>query len=263
MMYHDSAYVFAQNPDTINAFYIASTEPLSGEVSGLTDSLINCSGFLINSGSQTWYFFFLFSLMIGYVIAKTHLGHLLTSTFTTTVRYNIAEGVFKDNSQLQRQRDNALYGFYFLSMAFFLMLMSEKLELFPYGLSGFKMLLFYLTTLAGLFFGKVLLVNIVGHIFSVRDLFREYLYMGFTYNKLLGILFLPVNFIIAYSLGTLQEISFYTALIILGTLIFMKIIRGIVFSRDKRVFSFYLFLYLCALEIVPILLLYKWFSTIL
>ena len=259
----DSAYTFAHISDTINAFYITPTEPITGELTGVADVLTNCSGFLINNGGQTWYFYFLVTLMIGYVIAKTYLGQLLASTFTTTVRYNIAEGVFKDNSQLQRQRDTALYGFYFLSMGFFFMVLSEKLQLLPYGFTGYKLLLFYMVLLAGLFFGRIILANIVGHIFSVRNLLREYLYMGFTYNKLLGILFLPVNFIIAYTSGILKEFSLYTALIILGSLIFMKIVRGIVFSGDKRIFSFYLFLYLCALEIVPILLLYKWFSTIL
>jgi hypothetical protein len=263
MINPDSAYIFAQYPDTVNILYKAPPEPITGELTGLADVLTNSSGFLVNNGSESWYFYFLFTLMTGFVIAKTYLGQLLTSTFTTTVRYNIAEGLFKDNSQLQRQRDNALYAFYFLSMGFFLMMLSEKLQFFPYELSNFKLLLFYIALLALLFFGRILLANFVGHIFSVRHLYREYLYLGFTYNKLLGILFVPVNFILAYTSGILKEFSFYIALIILGILIFMKIVRGIIFSWEKRVFSFYLFLYLCALEIVPILLLYKWFSSIL
>lgn len=238
-------------------------EPIFGELTALSDVLTNSTGFLVNAGPQTWYFYFLSALIISYVIAKTYLGQLLTNTFTATVRYNIAEGMFKDNSQLQRQRDNALYGFYFLSLGFFLMLLSEKLQLFPYGFTGFKLLLFYIILLAGFFFVRVLVANIVGHIFLVRDLLREYLYVVFTYNKLIGILFLPVNFIITYTSGILQEYLFYAALIVLAVLVFMKIVRGIIFSLEKRIFSFYLFLYLCALEIVPILLLYKWFSIIL
>ena len=263
MVNPDSVCMFAQSSDTINAFYNTPPEPVVGELTGLTEVLTNSSGFLVNNGSQTWYFYFLLTMMIGYVFAKTYLGQLLASTFTTTVRYNIAEGVFKDNSQLQRQRDNALYGFYFLSMGFFLMLLSEILQTLPYGFSGFKLLLFYITLLVGLFFGRVLMANIVGHIFSVRNLLREYLYMGFTHNKLIGILFLPVNFILAYTSGILQKYILHIALLVIGSLIIMKIVRGIVFSWEKRIFSFYLFLYLCALEIVPILLLYKWFSTIL
>jgi hypothetical protein len=255
--------MFAQSSDSINVIYSLSQQPIIGELTDLVYDLPNRSGILVNNGPQSWYFYFIATLMIGYVIAKAYLGQLLTSTFTTTVRYNIAEGVFKDNSQLQRQRDNALYAFYFLSVGFFLMLLSEKLHFSPYDFSGFKLLLFYVALLAGLFLGRILLANFVGHIFSVRDLLREYLYMGFTYNKLLGILFVPVNFILAFTSGILNEVSFYIALTILGILIFMKIVRGIVFSREKRIFSFYLFLYLCALEIVPLLLLYKWLSTMM
>ena len=235
--------------------------PLTGELANISGPFIS-SGFAVTDASPAWYFYFLMIMIVGYAIAKSHLGQLLPDTVLSTVRYNFAEGMFRDNSQLQRQRDSVLYTLYFFSAAFFLMVFSEIYTLHPLHLFGPGLLIFYLILLAGLFFGKMILVNITGHIFFSRNLFREYLYTGYSYNKLMGIIFLPLNFILVFSYGILKEFILFTSLSAMIILFIIKIFRGVVFSREKGVFSFYLFLYLCALEIVPILLLYKWFSTI-
>jgi hypothetical protein len=234
---------------------------LSGELADISAPFLS-SGFVLTDEPAAWYFYFLLIMIVGYAVAKTYLGQLLPDTFLSTVRYNFAEGMFKDNSQLQRQIDNVLYTFYFFSVAFFMMFLSEKYTLHPLQLSGPRLLIFYFILLAGLFFGKMILVNITGHIFFSRSLFREYLYTGYSYNKLMGILFLPLNFVLVFTSGTLNESILYLSLLTLIMLLIVKIFRGLIFSMEKGVFSFYLFLYLCALEIVPILLLYKWFSTI-
>jgi len=235
--------------------------PLAGELTDISSPFLP-SGFVLTDEPAAWYFYFLLIMFVGYAVAKIYLGALLQDTFSSTLRYNFAEGMFKDNSVLQRQRDNVLYTFYFFSLAFFLMFLSEKYTLHPLQLSGPRLLIFYFIFLACLFFGKMILLNITGHIFFSRSLFREYLYTGYSYNKLMGILFLPLNFVLVFTSGTLNEYIIYLSLFTLIMLLIVKILRGVIFSMEKGVFSFYLFLYLCALEIVPILLLYKWFSTI-
>ncbi|MEX0988447.1 MAG: DUF4271 domain-containing protein [Bacteroidales bacterium] len=237
-------------------------EPLIGESIIQAANMAGTPGFLMPAPSHTWYFYFLVMLIAGYAIARTYLGHLLSSTFTATIRFNSAASMFNDNSQLQRQRDNALYGFYFLSMGFYFMLITEKLNLTPYGLTDVRLFAFFSALIIVLYVARILAVNIIGYIFYHQNLFREYLYVGYTYNKLMGILFLPLNFMLVFTSGILYEIMIYISLVVLGFLIVMKFIRGMVFSRKRRVLSFYLFLYLCALEIVPILLLYKWFTII-
>jgi len=220
------------------------------------------AGFVISQSTGEWYFYFLMAMITGYIIARVYLGRLLSSTFMAAVRYNQAASMFKDNSQLQRQRDNALYSFYFISLGFYLMLISERLTLHPYGFEGLFLLLFY-TALAVIFFiFRILTTNIVGVIFYSGSLFREYLYLGFTYNKLMGIILIPFNFLLVFTEGGLQQVIFYLSAGMLILLFIMKYIRGLIFSMKHRVLNLYLFLYLCALEIVPILLLYKWFTII-
>ena len=88
------------------------------------------------------------------------------------------------------------------------------------------------------------------------------LYHGFIYNKLLGVALLPFLVFLLYTRGTLGTVFFYLATAMVLGVFAMRSIRGIVFSFKKGVSGFYMILYLCALEIVPILLIYKWISSL-
>ena len=219
-------------------------------------------GFVINQPSYTWYFYLLVFMTIGYIVARKYLGSMLSSIFTASVRYNNASGMFNDNSQLQRHRDQVLDSLYFVNMAFFLMLLSGFYHIKPYGLNGFKLLLIYTGMLVAFYLIRILLASVTGHVFFISQLLKKHLYMGFTYNKLMGILLLPLNFMIVYIRSPLNKYVLFFALLVILTILFMRIIRGIELTAKERILNLYLFLYLCALEIVPVLLFYKWFSTI-
>ena len=143
MSYYDAAYMFAHVSSITDLRSFGLKEPVISEMVNNSGMGAGMLGFLVNETSPIWYFYLLMTLIVGYAVAKIYLGQLLTSTFMATVRYNIAEGMYKDNSQLQRQRDNALYGFYFITTGLFFMLLSERIELEPLGLSGFQLFLFY------------------------------------------------------------------------------------------------------------------------
>jgi len=236
--------------------------PLYGGTTPFCNHMPLIQGYLIPEPHQTWPFYFIVTFIIGYAVAKIILGQLLSSTSMATVRYNYATSMFKDNSQLQRQRDLVLFSFYFLNTAFFLMLLAENVNIFPYRLTGFGLFSFFIMLLFVLFFGRIVLTTITGHLFLISGLLKEHLYLGYIYNKMIGILLLPLNFIIMYTPDIVSQIMIYFALFIMASLLLMKVLRGITFIRKHRIFNFYLFLYLCALEIVPLLLLYKWFTRI-
>jgi hypothetical protein len=141
--------------------------------------------------------------------------------------------------------------------------MELRLGVFPYKLQGGFLFLFNLGLLAALFFGRVVLHNIVGFLFNRIRIVREYLYNMFVYNKLSGLLVLPLMFLMVYTKGIIQDIVFWTSIFILSGIIIMRIIRGVIFSYRKDVLKFYMFLYLCALEIMPLVLLYRWLEGIL
>ena len=260
----DSSHIFQAGSDTVGMLDTSAPTglPVLSELSMNTTQFSQNAAYLVSTGSDNWYFYFLMILIAGYALSRAFLGQLLSSTFLSALSYNNAASMFKDNSQLQRQRDFVLYAFYFLSISFFIMLLEQQYSLLPGNMENVKLLSIVTMIILGYFLFRVLVANLLGLVFNNLSLFRENIYIGYSYNKLVGIILLPLNFALLYSADVLREILIFIGIAVILIMIIMKIARGIQFSFKHNVFNFYLFLYLCALEIVPLLLIYKWLKTI-
>ena len=211
----------------------------------------------------TWYFIYLVLLIGLFAWIRLYYGNILTQTVQASTNFQVANKMFKNNSLLQNQLDGALYLFYFLSMAFLLYYMELRIGLFPYEIQGGLLLLFNLALLLATFLARVVLHSITGILFNRIRIVREYLYNMFIFNKLSGLVALPLMFLLVYTKGTLQELIFWTSIFVISSIVVMRLIRAVVFSYRKEVLVFYMFLYLCALEIAPLVLLYRWLEGIL
>lgn len=210
-----------------------------------------------------WLFLYLLVLLAFFAWARVYYSHIMSQTVQASTNFQMAVRMFKDKSMLQNQLDYILYGIYFLSMAYFLFYLEEREGLLPYGMRGAGLYLFNLALLLGVFLSRILLINLLGSLFNQMALFREYLYHLFIFNKLTGILILPMLLFVVYTRGAFQDAVIWVALAGVGVVLMMRIIRGIAFSLKKDISIFYMFLYLCALEIVPLALLYRWLEGVL
>lgn len=210
-----------------------------------------------------WLFIFLFVLLGSFAWIRLYYGNILTQTLQASSNFQVATRMFNDNSMLQRQLDNVLYLLYFLSTTCLVYLVEIRYRLFPYGITGIRLYFFNLSLLAGLFFVRVILVNLAGFLFNRIRIFREYLYNAFIFNKLIGVVVLPLLLFVVYTTGPVKEIFHWFTLGVVFVILIMRIIRGVIFSFKKDVSIFYMILYLCALELVPLALLYKWIEGIL
>ncbi len=212
----------------------------------------------VQTGNPAWFFIYLFILLGFFAWIKLYYGNILTQTVQASANFQVASRMFKDNSVLQKQLDNILYMLYFLSIAFLLSYMERGLAQTPYGQEGAPLYFFNLALLVGLFFGRIVVLNLTGFLFNRLRIFREYLYNAFIFNKLMGMAMLPLLLLMVFTTGTIQRAFFWITLVALALGILLRIIRGVVFSFKKGVSIFYMFLYLWALEITPLALFYKW-----
>jgi hypothetical protein len=210
-----------------------------------------------------WYFIYLVLLIGVFAWIRLYYGNILIQTVQASANFRVANRAFNDNSLLQNKLDLLLYLFYFFSVAFLLFYLELRIELRPYGLQGGLLYLFNLGLLTGVFLGRLILINIAGFLFNKVKIMREYLYNIYIFNKLSGLLTLPLMFLLVYTKGLLQEVFFIIVIFVLSSIVIMRLIRGVVFSYRKEVLFFYMFLYLCALEIAPLVLLYRWLEGIL
>jgi hypothetical protein len=109
-----------------------------------------------------------------------------------------------------------------------------------------------------LYLGKYLCLQIAGYIFNTIELVNTYIFIVFMINKVLGILLLPFILVLAFANPVFHSAAIWGA----GSLTLLLILYRYLFSltsvRNKlHISSFHFFLYLCAFEVLPLLILYK------
>lgn len=217
----------------------------------------------IQTAPPGWLFILFFGLAGFYAWIRTYYGNMILQTVQATTNYQVTLRMFRDNSVVQKQLDNVLYLLYFLNGAFFLYLLEMWFEKFPYGLHGAALYLFNIALLAGVFMARVVLVNVTGFLFNRVGVFREYLFNIFIFNKILGIGLLPLLPFMLYTGGRIQQAFFWIAGIAVLLTGMLRVARSVIFSLRKDISILYMFLYLCALEMVPLMLLYQWIEDVL
>lgn len=113
---------------------------------------------------------------------------------------------------------------------------------------------------AVLYLGKTILLYTLGFITGATNLVAEYLHTVSTYNKVTGLLLFPVIFSIPY----MTKSSFightelmYAGISLLGFTYFVRIVRGAIITLQQNISPFYIILYLCMIEILPIMIVIK------
>jgi hypothetical protein len=150
-----------------------------------------------------------------------------------------------------------LYLLFGLTTGLYLYLSGKYLEI-SYPAQGFELFIYLSAVVVGLFTLKIIVLRILGFLFDVKRLVREYvsvLYLSY-FNA--AILFLPV--IIAFSLTSYRFAIIYSyiglAMIIL--IFLLQFLRaGANILSNYKFPKVYLIIYLCALEFCPLIILFK------
>jgi hypothetical protein len=118
----------------------------------------------------------------------------------------------------------------------------------------FYMCLFF----TSLYTVKYICLTIAGYVFNTKDLVQTYIFVVFMINKVLGVLFIPFILILAFAKPLLHIYAIFGASFLLILLVLYRYLFSLTSVRNKlHISSFHFFLYLCAFEILPLLILYK------
>jgi hypothetical protein len=125
------------------------------------------------------------------------------------------------------------------------------------GFDSFFVIPMILVFLLVLFSLKILVYRVVGHIFETIGPVRDYLFGSSTMAKAYGILIIPFIVFIPFidENAQLMLVKFGLGLFIL--LYLMQIARGVRIILSNTFSVYYIILYLCALEILPLTILFK------
>lgn len=121
----------------------------------------------------------------------------------------------------------------------------------------------YIVIASGLilmYLAKYIAISLSGFIFKVEKEASDYSAAMFIFINLLGLFMLPVVICLEFVKQLNPVIFIYAGMFFVLSFLCIRLWRGIVIGfSSNRVSKFYLFLYLCTLEIVPFIILVKLF----
>lgn len=134
--------------------------------------------------------------------------------------------------------------------------------LFHFGVrpvDNFWLLYFYCCIgLAAIYLGKFIGLKISGWLFNMRQAADSYIFIVFIINKVIGIFVLPFLVLLAFTAEPLRSIAMTLSWCGIGLLFLYRFILGYSAVRNEVRFNlFHFFLYICAFEVAPLLLIYR------
>lgn len=156
------------------------------------------------------------------------------------------------------KRENLLFFLnFFLSSGMMLYLAGKYYGWQTTSVEGVGLYLLYFLGLLAYYAVKSALIYIVRFISDGDYGLEEYHYNLFLMNRINGIFMVPLAISGAYLDLDRVPWVLITGLIILGIFTFFGLFRGVIGALRNGVEVFYIFFYICTLEILPLLLLYK------
>ncbi|MCI4649889.1 DUF4271 domain-containing protein [Phaeodactylibacter sp.] len=208
------------------------------------------------------------------VVFITTVGSLLLLTVLITLfRAQLGRAYrafLNDNllNQLQREREGGgglpyylFYGLYMLSAGFFVFLLTEYFEI-PVAETPWISLLMCVLGIIVFWIGKHLLLTYIRLVFPVEKEIRVYNMTIVVFNLILGIALIIGNGLFAYGPDSLKTPMLYLIFaVIAGVYLFMFLRSLFSAGRFLSFHKFHFLLYICTVEIAPVLILVKGLTT--
>ena len=171
--------------------------------------------------------------------------------------------LLRSNDYMIKRISLGLNAVFVLTMSLFLYQLIEYYNValpFANTVSSFLLILPVLLLLYPL---KSLVLQLVGWIFSDTEKIPEYIFNVFLINKILGLSLVPIVVLTAY-LSSGQEVLLRVGISLVVLFYVYRLFRGYFIARATANLSqFYIFLYLCTLEILPLIIITRFVSSAL
>ena len=208
-----------------------------------------------NSKDTMFYFFLgvLFYFALIRIFFEKYFGNLMTLFFRVSIRQQqIREQV------LQAPLPSLLLNGLFIITGGFYACFLLKYFHFAEAVNFWFLYLNCMIVLGLIYLVKFLVLKFCGWVFNISRATDTYVFVVFLVNKMLGIFLLPLLILIIFSGPTARDIYVTISMVMVFVFLIYRIGASFRPIRNEiKLTPFHFFLYLCAFEIAPLLLIYK------
>ena len=206
--------------------------------------------------------------LLGVVLLSAFLFSIIRTTSKSMLpgaaRFFLLRGIndpfSRDVNGLFHWQSTILNLISFLTLGLFVYCAARYNDLIPYNINGIILWLL----LVGVIISAVTLRHIVCYITGLvsgeYELFREYLHGVYQFYRFSALFLFVIIVLSSYTVLLPAKAGIYSGVLVLGLLYLIRILRLMIFFINRNISIIYFILYLCALEILPVLVSLKYVS---
>jgi hypothetical protein len=203
------------------------------------------------------FFYFIVGLVLYIALMRLFFYKYVSTMFTLFFRATLRQQQLREQL-LQAPLPALLMNIFFVvSAGTYCTLLAEHYHI-NFGGNFWTTWLYAVALIAAIYVVKFIFLNILGWIFGIGHVTDTYIFIIFLINKMIGIFLLPFIALLAFPTPELINVVILLSYILIAGMLFYRFIISYRPVRNEiKLTRFHFFLYLCAFEIAPLLLIYK------
>jgi len=200
------------------------------------------------------FFIYVINLSVIAYVRYTNFG-FIKKILIAAVNYNTAQQVQK--SEINKKSITNIFlslNFYISAIVFSVYLLSNR-NLIPPEINHFIIFISIFFVIFLIIYLKAGINFLFASVFKLKEIAVDFHRNNNISYRAMGIILFIINILMSFS--SISNTAFFTGVIIIIFFYLLRILRYIKINLSKQMNSFYLFLYLCAVEILPILYILK------
>lgn len=253
--------IVADSSSTNNAIHFLPKKQLIEEISQQENKLSQSLDAYM--ATTDWMLVVLIATFITATWAKVTFSNFFSQMFRSLFFYNESYKIYRENNIMARRFYLMLGTVFNINMALFLFMAIEYSNTYVFDIGHMLYLPALVLIVTVTYVIKKLVLQSVGQLFMAYRVAEEYWFSLSTINRTLGLALFPLLLAIPFTPDIYREYVFTTSWSLIGISFVFRLIRVLRITHEKQLSLFYMILYFCTLEILPIAVLYKYLSSII
>lgn len=213
----------------------------------------------INREVADWFTISLIALVGLFTWFRVFYYRIFNQLFGAYFNITTTNQIVRDESVLLQRASLFLSVISYMVMGLFVYQLSELLRWnIPLLQGGLLRFIFFSVAIAASYSIKMIVLRFFSSVFDLEKPIALYIFNIFLMVMMIGLLLLPVNILLAYASSEISTWVLWITIGIISLLFLYRLVRAVGIWTGIPGFSvFYLFLYLCAFEIAPLLIIWK------
>ena len=202
-------------------------------------------------------FYALIGLLLAFSLLRQTFPKYFNDLFRLLFRTTLKQKQIREQLMQTPVPSLLLNVFFAVSGGLYIDLLLHHFNLAP--IDNFWLLFLYCSLgLAVIYLIKFFGLKVTGWLFNIKGAADSYIFVVYIINKVIGIFLLPFLILLSFIQGDAYTVAMICSMCGIGVLLVYRFLLTYTSVRNQVKFNpFHFFLYLCAFEIAPLLLIYK------